>query len=94
MPKTYTEPQPYSNEPYEHIPMTPVESSQVAAVGYSPERKTLAVTFIHGARAIYHYEQVEPQVHADFISAASIGKYFGQHIKPLRFKKFPAAVAA
>lgn len=94
MPKTYTEPQPYSTEEYQPITMLPVESSQVAAVGYSPERKTLAVTFTRGAGAIYHYPNVEPQVYADFVGAESIGSYFGKHIKSLPFKKFPAPVAA
>jgi hypothetical protein len=94
MPKTYVEPQPYSTDPYEPITMLPVRSSQVAAVGYSPERKTLAVTFIRGAGAIYHYEQIEPDVYAAFVGAESIGSYFGKHIKSLPFKKFPAPVAA
>ncbi|MBT2299220.1 KTSC domain-containing protein [Variovorax paradoxus] len=94
MPKTYVEPQPYSTEPYQPITLLPVESSQIAAVGYSPERKTLAVTFIRSPQSIYHYQDVEPEVYAGFVGAESIGRYFGMHIKSLRFKKFPAPVAA
>jgi len=94
MPKTYVEPQPYSSEPYQPITMQPVQSSQVAAIGYSPDRKTLAVTFIRGTGAIYHYPNVSPEVHAAFVGAESIGSFFGKHIKSLPFQKFPAPVAA
>lgn len=94
MPKTYVEPQPYSTEEYQPITMLPVESSQIAEIGYCPARKTLAVTFIRSPQSIYHYPNCEPQLYADFVGAESIGKYFGQHIKRLPFKKFPAPVAA
>ena len=93
MPKTYTAPAAFSEEPYVPIPMTPVESHQLAAIGYDAERKTLAVTFTRDTGAIYHYE-VEPAVHAAFMAADSKGGFFGQHIKPLKFKKFPAPVEA
>jgi hypothetical protein len=71
-----------------------VESSQVAAVGYDEATKTLAVTFTRGTGAIYHYLNVEPQLHRDFMAAESIGSFFGKHIKPLAFKKYPAPVAS
>lgn len=94
MPKTYVEPQPYSTEPYQPITLLPVESSQIQAVGYSPERKTLAVTFIRSPQSIYHYPAVEPEVYAAFVGAESIGRYFGQHIKALPFQKFRAPETA
>lgn len=94
MPKTFVEPQPYSEEQYQPINLLPVKSSQIAAIGYSPERKTLAVTFLRSAGAIYHYPNVEPQVYADFVGADSIGNYFGRHIKSLPFKKFRAPTSA
>lgn len=71
-----------------HIALTPVKSSQVAAVGYDPQTKTLAVTFTRGPGTIYHYPNVEPRTHQDFLRAESIGKFFGKHIKALPFKKF------
>lgn len=94
MTKTFTEPKPYSEDEYVAIPMTPVESNQVKAIGYDAETKTLAVTFTRGAGAIYHYSDVESQVHADFMSAESIGTFFGKHIKQLPFRKFKALEAA
>jgi len=94
MPKTYTAPAPFSDEQPLVINMTPVESNQVAAIGYDAGTKTLAVTFTRGG-ALYQYPDVEPDVHAAFIGAESIGKFFGAHIKTLPFKKFkaPEAVA-
>mgnify|MGYP000361362185 FL=1 len=70
--------------------MTAVESNQVGAVGYDPATQTLAVTFARGAGAIYHYPNVSPEVHAEFMAAESKGSFFGQHIKPLPFDKFPS----
>lgn len=76
------------------IPMTPVASNQVKAIGYDPDSKTLAVTFTRGAGAIYHYPAVEPEVYANFIGSESVGKFFGEHIKQLPFKKFEATQEA
>lgn len=91
MPKPqHTAPAAYTDEPMPVIPMVPVTSNQVAAVGYHAGTKTLAVTFTRGAGAIYHYAGVEPEMHAAFVGAESIGTYFGKHIKALPFKKFPA----
>ena len=80
----------FSDEPYTPIPMAPVTSNQVAAIGYDAATQTLAVTFTRGAGAIYHYPDVTPETHAKFVSAESIGSFFGQHIKALPFKKFAA----
>jgi hypothetical protein len=90
MNKPYAAPADFSDEPYVAIPMTPVESNQVGAVGYDADTKTLAVTFKRGAGAIYHYPNVEPEQHAAFLKAESIGKHFGAHVKDLPFKKFPS----
>lgn len=92
---TTTKPAPaaFSEEPYVAIPMTPVKSNQVAAIGYRAADKTLAVTFTRGGGAIYHYPGVDPKVHADFLAAESIGTFFGKHIKALPFKKFQAPKA-
>lgn len=89
-------PAPYCDDTYTPIPMKPVESNQVKAIGYDEATKTLAVTFTRGAGAIYHYPDVEPELYAEFIGAESIGTFFGKHIKALPFKKFkePEAVAA
>jgi len=94
MSKTFAEPAAYSEAEYVPITMQPVTSNQVAAIGYDPATKTLAVTFTRGAGAIYHYPNVEPEVHAEFLAAESIGSFFGKHIKSLPFEKFQAPVEA
>lgn len=94
MPKTFAAPAAF-NDPAERldIPMTPVTSNQVAAVGYDAATKTLAVTFTRGPGHVYQYPNVAPDVHADFMKADSKGTFFGKRIKTLPFKKFAAAKA-
>jgi hypothetical protein len=101
MAKTFTPAQAFETESRNPIALTPVESNQVGAIGYDPESKTLAVSFARGAGAIYHYADVSPETHAAFLAGdlgaeckPSIGTYFGMHIKPLPFKKYPAEPAA
>ena len=86
----YIAPAQFTDKPYVPIPMVPVESNQVKAIGYDADSKTLAVTFARGPGNIYHYPNVEPKTHAAFMASESKGNFFGQHIKPLEFDKFPA----
>lgn len=90
MPKTYTPPQAFCNEARPPIELTAVNSSQVQAIGYDPDTKTLAVTFTRGTGACYHYAGVEPETFEAFKAAESIGSFFGQHIKSLPFTKYAA----
>lgn len=77
------------------ITLHAVNSSQVKAVGYDPESKTLAVQFTRGTGAIYHYPNVTAEDHKAFIEAESIGKHFGKHIQHLPFEKYvPVPVEA
>ena len=88
--KTYPTPAAFADKPFVAIPMTPVQSNQVGAIGYDAATKILAVTFTRGPGHIYHYPNVEEKTHAEFMSAESKGAFFGQHIKPLPFDKFQA----
>ncbi len=95
MPRTHTPPQATETEPRPPISLQRVQSSQVAAVGYDPETKTLAVQFKSKATGetpvpVYHYPGVTIETHDEFIRADSVGTYFGAKIKPLAFKKYPA----
>jgi hypothetical protein len=90
MSKIPTVPAAFSEEPRPQIALFPVTSNQVAAIGYDGASKTLAVKFTRGTGAIYHYPNVEPQTHADFVAATSIGTFFGKHIKHLPFTKYQA----
>lgn len=86
----YQAPAAFTDKPYQHIPMVPVESNQVRAIGYDAATQTLACTFTRGPGHIYHYPGVSPELHAEFMASESKGNFFGQRIKPLPFDKFPA----
>lgn len=72
------------------IEMTPVKSSQIAAIGHDPETNTLAIQFPAkaGSGSIYHYSNFTAEDFAAFSAAESKGAHFGKHIKPLA-EKFP-----
>lgn len=93
-PKKFPEPQPYCNEQRPPIELRAVESSQIKAVGYDADARTLAVTFNYGAGAIYHYADVAPETYEAFIKSESLGSFFGKNIKALPFKKYPAEQVA
>lgn len=58
----------------------PVKSSQIASVGYDPEKQVLEIEFRHGGN-IYHYANVPPEKHAALMASDSIGKHFHAHIR-------------
>jgi hypothetical protein len=62
---------------------TPVESSNIAAVGYVPERRVLQIEFIGGR--VYEYAAVPHTVHEELMRAPSKGTFFAEHIRPAGF---------
>lgn len=97
MTKEWKAPQDFEQGDAPSIPMVQVESNQVACIGYDAATKTLACQFTRGPGHIYHYPNVEPEVHAAFLAGdlgpdvkPSIGTFFGKHIKALPFKKYRA----
>jgi hypothetical protein len=66
-----------------NITLTPVESSQIAAVGYDAATRTLAIQFKKksGPSSLYHYDNVPADVHQAFVAAESKGRFFGANIK-------------
>lgn len=67
------------------IPLTPVESSQLAAIGHDPATNTLAIRFkAKGDRPgnLYHYQNVTAKDYEDFQKAESKGSHFIRNIKP------------
>lgn len=72
------------------IALTPVESSQLAAIGHDPETNTLAIQFKSktGTGSIYHYENFTAEQFNEFKSSESLGSYFKRNIKP-EVDKFP-----
>ena len=57
----------------------PVQSSNLASVGYDPSTQTLEIEFNSGG--IYQYYGVPEFVNDSLMSAASKGSYFSQNIK-------------
>lgn len=80
------------NTPAPVIAMDEVDSSQIHSLGYDADSKTLAIRFRDRASdapaALYHYANVPIEEFSAFRDAASIGAYFGKHIKPYD-KKYP-----
>ena len=59
--------------------LTPVESSNIAAIGYDDNNLKLTVRFTNGAT--YDYADVPVEVGQNFFEAESIGKYFFANIR-------------
>jgi hypothetical protein len=74
------------------IPLTPVESSQINAIGYDAATHTLAVRFNGGKGTVYHYQGVSAETHEAFLAADSVGRFFGAHIKALPFTKHDPSI--
>jgi hypothetical protein len=70
------------------IDMIDVESSQIHSIGHDQATETLAVRFYRGwgdnrrPDALYHYQNVPSAEFEALRDAESIGKHFGQRIKP------------
>ena len=69
--------------------MFPVSSSNLAYVGYKPERQIMRIEFLGGN--VYDYFSVPPDIHAELMAASSHGKYLHWTIKVgfIRNKKYP-----
>lgn len=68
-----------------NIEMQSVESWQIAALGYDAETQTLAIRFKNWkgeATSLYHYQNVSAAEFEALRDADSIGRHFGQNIKP------------
>lgn len=63
----------------EKIPLVPVTSSNLAAIGYNPAKQILAVEFKSGA--IFHYAGVTPALRMNLMAAESRGSFFAREIR-------------
>lgn len=66
------------------IPLTPIKSSQLAAIGHDAATETLAIQFLTKGQPgnVYHYRNFTAAEYSAFASAESAGAHFGKHIKP------------
>jgi len=61
------------------IDMTPVQSSNLAAVGYDAEARELTIEFVSGET--YVYEDIDPALYEGLMSAGSLGSFFYANIR-------------
>lgn len=61
------------------IRRVPVESTALAAVGYSKRLRALEIEFRNGA--IYRYLDVSPQVHTALMAAPSKARFYHENIR-------------
>ncbi|HEX4641342.1 MAG TPA: KTSC domain-containing protein [Chthoniobacterales bacterium] len=61
------------------IKRIPVESSALAAVGYSKKLRALEIEFRNGA--IYRYFEVPPDVYDGFVNARSKARFYDDNIR-------------
>lgn len=59
--------------------MTPVESSNIAAIGHNPQTSILHVQFKGGKT--YEYKNVNTELFQQLLTAESIGSFFAKNIK-------------
>lgn len=57
----------------------PVQSSNIASVGYDPASSTLEIEFHSGG--VYQYSGVSSEVYEGLMNASSKGSYFHHNIK-------------
>lgn len=56
----------------------PVQSSNLASIGYDSATETLEVEFLNGS--IYEYKNVPQVIHDELMNASSHGSYFNREI--------------
>ena len=61
------------------VPMSPVKSSFIEAIGYDDKEKTVHVRLLDGDT--YLYPEVPAEQFAKFKRARSKGKFFGKHFQ-------------
>lgn len=65
--------------------LTPVVSSNVAAVGYDDSEQVLFIRF-KGKDKVYEHHGVPEEAFKELLSAESVGSYYARNIK----KKYPS----
>lgn len=62
------------------VPMTPVVSTSIEAIGYDSAACELYVKFLNGS--LYAIKNISKEVYIDFLIADSKGRYYNSVIKP------------
>ena len=69
---------------------TPVESKNIASIGYNPEESRLEIEFTSGA--VYQYLNVPKGAFQGIMKSPSKGHYFHKNIKQYTFVKIEKRV--
>ena len=64
--------------------LVPVQSSNLAGVGYDASSQSLYIEFLNGG--LYQYHSVPSHVHSGLMNASSHGQYFDQYVKKAGYK--------
>ena len=80
------EPSPTPNHVISHIPRQQVQSTAIAAVGYSKRQHILEIEFVNGA--IYRYFDVPPAVYRELMSSESKARFYDSNIRR-RYRSLP-----
>lgn len=91
MPKLFKQAQAFETTPRPPIALVRIVAERVAACGYDPESRTLAVQFKPqpGAMApVYHYAEITPEQYATFTAPETAGSLTKSSISAAVFKKF------
>jgi hypothetical protein len=62
-----------------HIPRVPVESTAIAAIGYSKRLRALEIEFINGA--IYRYLEVPTTLYRALMAAKSRAQFYDRNVR-------------
>ena len=62
-----------------HIPHHPIQSTAIAAIGYSKRRHILEIEFVNGA--VYRYLDITPEVYRELMIADSKTRYYDFNIR-------------
>jgi KTSC domain len=65
--------------PDSRMQRVPVESSNVASIGYAPQERVLELEFRQSGE-VYHYFDVPAEEYTAFLAADSKGTYVNQHL--------------
>jgi len=63
----------------------PVQSSNIRAIGYDADSRTLQIDFKSGGR--YQYPAVEPATHVALMASPSKGSFFSRNMRKLPYVK-------
>jgi len=67
------------------VDMTPVTSSNIAAIGYDGETEELTIEFVSGDT--YVYDGIDPETYRALMAAPSKGAFFYAHIRSGSFRR-------